>query len=742
MAMFLNPLSKVGQNLLFNPFSVNVLSTMDGNSTLALVARDTFENVSRVEKAGELSPLAKLDQTISQWGTSVVWGFGVPLMGLVADKIGKHGLNKPFLNTDTDLLSSTEHQGYVQQWVNELKDSGQSLPKHLTEKAKDLEGLFHLNAAGDEKLLQAAAKTYGNLSFSKELFRGLLPALMVGVGLTELIHAIDYRNAQNEKSQNKEAPKQTDTESNTDPTAMNALLPFKRSNVTSGSVKTATTESAPIIPALSAGLGAPSSWAQNPSQFYAQQLSIPNLPPRGAMALSSESPNATNPARMASAFSTNALPSTPASSQNVLGSTWLPSTAPSLQPNSVSWASNTTSNTSITAPAKGPIPTQGFSGLSSVATEQLATGGGGSPIQSLVNAFKGNDMLTNLCLVDAPGISAPRILDTRSNAERAYYGVQELMMVYMMYFGAQQLNGAIKGQGIQKLSPFKESFGLKGFDGARELLEFDFPIFQKLNTQYLQGDTTQGFHQFKTDLKAAFEQLGVPGATQPSSDFEGFAKTLANQKDTLETNLKQMLKPGQYQAGSNLIVELAADAGMLPVWREREGLLANLPGKGANNIVAYNPTQSFSLADLAESAPDKRNALQKLGGYYQETLGLRSTPSSVAHDTDTIQALMHRLNKLYHLAEESGPQNFKKIIHNTMGAKSMALGASLGMSYFILANLMPELQNRVVRDIFHEDPKTWAEAKYLQADEKTNPKQKIPTPANGVVPFNRSVAMA
>jgi hypothetical protein len=636
-------------SLIYNPALVRFLSVMDGDNTISLVVRDSIENPRRIHYAAQQNEQYGKEMFRTMWGTSAIWGLGMPAMRKVYDAVAHGAFKKPFTDLDSSVLTAGAAQTgralseklyskqlpYLQQWI----EAGQKSGGAMAQKAKSITGVLG-HALQDVSKLAAVKNSYeGSFGLRVALCAGL-PALSIGMGLTELNHYLTRKENAAKLAHPENKTLQVNNFADSDPN--NAILP-------------------PISPLLASH--------QNAALHGAawQPVVLPKALQGTALAQNNDATlqNWTQRAKTGNLASAN-NPFTEVSPSNSLN-----------EPSS---------------------------------SENAGLTGAGLPAPML-KAFKwihGNDKMANLIGIDG-GISIPRILDVRHVSEMANWVIQEGLLVYMMYFGAPLLNEQFKkGSGL--LVPgFKENFDVKHFAGASELIHMPFEVFRGLHNKYIQPNKLE---HFAGDFAKAMQALGL----SPMQDSDALAKKLTEESTvgTLKHKLEQLLLPGNYKPGSNLIVELAADAGLVPVWRE---------GKfGGGNIKALNPMQTIKFADALESvALEHPNVLKKT----QTALGslINHESPTVKDGFNNLQSLILRLNKLHNVALQtelthmvqgvakplSGTAALKTVLGNTMLAKTACLLASLGASYVVLAELMPRFQKFVVSNVFHEDPSLWTQ---------------------------------
>lgn len=630
-------------NILTHPVTTFSLSQLDGNKMTGVVARDMLQNRGVISEARNRDPVDGKAMWLTMWATTVIWGFGMPIITALcaggADRFGQ----RPFLNMDRSVLTQPGFAEYATQFAQEGQKAGGHLA-HLGTKVSQI-----LRHDGKAITTQAAHELYENKQFWAFLAASVVPSLLVGPVLTAYTRHQTYQTLLQEAKE-RLALQQQHAAAVDHPTQP----PHSTFQGVHGATETPTLLAS--APSATNGWGAQ---PPSPSPFMVSAA----MPPALLLSLAATQPKSL----LQQSNSVAAAPHLPEQTNRRLAA----ETSPTLR---------------SPAPSQSPFGSlpagSGVSKLAEAATVTAAAGGvlAGAKgwANQLVHNLMQNPVLANLLGVDA-AISLGRVIGNKNHVE---WLIQEGAFVGMVYFGGPWFNDKIR-DGIGQLNPTIKPFLEFEFDGLRHLSE---KYLQKAS-QSGEGDLTPG-KRFANDFEHAAKELGL----SLEGDDTQFAQHLLEKSEHVVAQLQQRLLPGQYEAGKNVIVDMLVQNGTVPTFKQSLGEAWQEQGVGAlfnRKPVAYNLTQGIPQADALETTKlgFGKEIAHALWGQHQKTTG-------VLDNGQTVEGVILRMRKLaQHAATEQGEQQLKTLVsHVTMG-KAGALAASYGISYLLLAHLSPKLQH-------------------------------------------------
>ncbi|MDX2085336.1 MAG: hypothetical protein SFZ03_08110 [Candidatus Melainabacteria bacterium] len=163
--------------IIFNPVSSRLYSILDGQSMLALVARDGLDSFSRIQWEMKRSKLGGQEQIRTEVLTALIWGFGMKVQEAIYDGVAKMG---GFTHTDLS------HKIF--------NDKVQKLTPDVVKNC--------LKPEAAEKLLKVLETPfpYGLSWFGRLLFAAVIPACAIGFGVPRINHYFTRMALQQEQA--------------------------------------------------------------------------------------------------------------------------------------------------------------------------------------------------------------------------------------------------------------------------------------------------------------------------------------------------------------------------------------------------------------------------------------------------------------------------------------------------------------------------------------------------------------
>lgn len=631
----------------------------------AIVTRDSLENGRRVQHAAQQDKLYGQEMARTMWGTSLIWGFGMPLMRRLFDG-AMHALGKPFVGMHSSDLLDTKNplyknqMEYMRQWASAAEKEGGQLEKLAGNLRKVI------GKTGEQINPSKLKLLYEALGGARFLIASAVPSALIGIGIPMWNHQSSKKQALAE-----------------------AMAQQANKPRTQAGIGAEVTSNSPIIYPNFTGRDEPQPFIPTPATNY-QRTPVYSSKPVQVRQAQIRPELHTLGARPIAPFGNSG--------------TTVNSASPVVLPNR---------DIATTYATWAPPPVYSTDARANLAPA-LTSGGALAellrPLGGLLRLVHTNDKMANLIGIDG-FISIPRILGIRRTgnktnpetgeatkgplvpSEMANWFINESIYVYMMYFGAQKLNGLFKRVAGQIIPGFQNTHGVEQFEGAKELLNMPFALLKNLNETYVKPNK---LGHLAGDINHAFKELGL----SPTADHKGFAQHLIKPETTkeLKQRVEQALLPGRYKPGNNLLLDLAADAEIIPVMRD------GTFGNGA--IKALDPTKTITFANKLNASEPKG----LLNGLKHELKLLVDEELTVTSSYKTLQGLLYRMNKLHTLAslpENQGLKAMKTMLQKTTLAKAFCLISSLTASFVVLAEGVPFLQKFVAEKLYHEEASAW-----------------------------------
>ena len=324
-----------------------------------------------------------------------------------------------------------------------------------------------------------------------------------------------------------------------------------------------------------------------------------------------------------------------------------------------------------------------------------------------VDFFNTHEAFTNLFFVDG-FITGGRLVKSEGNYDRLSWAVNEAILVFMVYFGSQLLNDALK----------KTIFESQTFGKATPVSELSFDAVASLRQNY--GMPNQNFRKsyieslnaLKLDELAHLQsaeaealvkekainsrtQLWAPGmhkdvlkqakfTIEPDEDY--YAKVLLNKKDEVAEAIQTYMAEKPYKKGENVIIDTLIANGTLPVWHENFKL-EHLNPFHEKRILGQDISKP-----LNQASDIKNETVKGFSNHVKTFFGFNNPKQGILDNFKTVEGVFHKLNQL---AQYEDQAQVTKIINKGMGAKAFALVGSLVVSYAILGVASPKLQHWV-----------------------------------------------
>lgn len=177
--------------ILMNKNVASVLSAIDDRSSMVgLAFRDGLDNTGRIYQEYKRSAHGGREQAVNEIGTTLVWGFGIPVMKWVYDVVAKTGIAFPHFN------------------INLLDKGAQQLTKEVVN--------TYAHSSQKQKLLSMLAKPTPYLINSplRFILTATVPAAFLGFGLPALNHLWTSDILKQEQLAMKSAIKMSGTDKN------------------------------------------------------------------------------------------------------------------------------------------------------------------------------------------------------------------------------------------------------------------------------------------------------------------------------------------------------------------------------------------------------------------------------------------------------------------------------------------------------------------------------------------------
>ena len=340
------------------------------------------------------------------------------------------------------------------------------------------------------------------------------------------------------------------------------------------------------------------------------------------------------------------------------------------------------------------------------APRQAATGGNALANGAIaaVDFFNNHEAITNLVFVDG-FITGGRLVKSEGNYDRLGWGINEAIVIFMVYFGSQLLNNALK----QSVFDSAHMMGATpvsqlSFEAVEMLRDHYGKPNQNLRTNYQQSLAQLGlsslWHQDSKVNQAKAKEILTQHASElpmekdvlahasvaltPNDTY--FAETLlANQSqiaDAIQTHMAKTV----YKPGENIIIDTLIANGTLPVWKE-DFKPQHLNPFSQKAVLGQDITQPLNHAEGVVT-----EVFSNVGCKIQGFLGFKNPKQGILDNFTTVEGVFH---KLHQLAQHEEQATVTSILDKGILAKGGALAGSLLISYAILGVASPKLQHYI-----------------------------------------------
>jgi hypothetical protein len=303
-------------------------------------------------------------------------------------------------------------------------------------------------------------------------------------------------------------------------------------------------------------------------------------------------------------------------------------------------------------------------------------------------------------------ITGGRLTKSEGNYDRLSWAVNEAILVFMVYFGSQLLNDALKktifeSQTFGKATPISEL----SFDAVASLRQNYGMPNQNFRKSYVESLDALGLsdlaHLQSDEAEALVKKNAIntpipswaKGMTQdvlehakftiePNEDY--YAKVLLNKKDQVAEAIQTYMAKTPYKKGENVIIDTLIANGTLPVWHENFKL-EHLNPFHEKRILGQDISKP-----LNQAADIKNEPVKGFSNHVKTFFGFNNPKQGILDNFKTVEGVFHKLNQL---AQYEDQAQVTKIINKGMGAKAFALVGSLVVSYAILGVASPKLQH-------------------------------------------------
>ncbi|MEB3287650.1 MAG: hypothetical protein VKJ04_09115 [Vampirovibrionales bacterium] len=217
------------------PFITALSALNNANSMFAIAARDAFDSSGRIVQEVKRNPHGGRESFLEELGTTLVWGFGIPLSRKLYDwtvgsmSRGGKGINVQFPGIDPHLLEDrTSAHKLTPEMVEKYFKNIHNVPAHEFESQKKQllalanipEGLGKNGQVMDKAAQQILNKYRGNL-FLKLILCTFIPVLGIGFAIPKANQWLTHRIIHKEKTDSLQSLHQQELSNN----------PFHASNI-------------------------------------------------------------------------------------------------------------------------------------------------------------------------------------------------------------------------------------------------------------------------------------------------------------------------------------------------------------------------------------------------------------------------------------------------------------------------------------------------------------------------------
>lgn len=331
-----------------------------------------------------------------------------------------------------------------------------------------------------------------------------------------------------------------------------------------------------------------------------------------------------------------------------------------------------------------------------------------------VDFFNTHEAFTNLFFVDG-FITGGRLTKSEGNYDRLSWAVNEAILVFMVYFGSQLLNDALKktifeSQTFGKATPVSEL----SFDAVASLRQNYGMPNQNFRKAYIESLEALGLSELAHLQSAEAEKKvqqnalnssnlvwaeGMPKSVLEHAKFtiepneDHYAKVLLNKKDQVAAGIQTYMAEKPYKKGENVIIDTLIANGTLPVWHENFKL-EHLNPFHEKRILGQDISKT-----LNQASDIKNETVKGFSNHVKTFFGFNNPKQGILDNFKTVEGVFHKLNQL---AQYEDQAQVTKIINKGMGAKAFALVGSLVVSYAILGVASPKLQHWVASNFSGE----------------------------------------
>jgi hypothetical protein len=186
--------------------------------------------------------------------------------------------------------------------------------------------------------------------------------------------------------------------------------------------------------------------------------------------------------------------------------------------------------------------------------------------------------------------------------------------------------------------------------------------------------------------QGSIDARGKGVALQVEPNTTHYATVLLNNKELVAEAIQAYMAKTPYKQGENLIIDALIANKTLPVWYE-DFTLAHLNPFTERRILGQDISKPLNHAESL-----KTERVQGFGNQVKTFFGFNSMKQGILDNFETVEGVLHKLNQLAQYEDQAEVAN---IMNKGMGAKALALGASLVISYAILGVVSPKLQSWV-----------------------------------------------